>query len=118
VGWLCGAEYEWGQHVQIARAGGIEDAEITRVTEGPAARGWSPLEAALLRATDELHETQQISDATWEALTAHLDTRQILDLIFTVGQYTLVSMALNSLRVELDPGVEGFPPGKHPRGGG
>jgi hypothetical protein len=36
-------------------------------------------------------------------------TRELLDLVFTVGQYTLVSMALNTLGVALDPGVEGFP---------
>jgi hypothetical protein len=33
----------------------------------------------------------------------------MLDLIFTVGQYTLVSMALNSLGVQREPGVAGFP---------
>ena len=31
-----------------------------------------------------------------------------MDTIFTVGQYNLVSMALNSLGVELDPGLDGF----------
>jgi hypothetical protein len=31
----------------------------------------------------------------------------MLDLIFTVGQYNLVSMALNSLGVQRDEGVPG-----------
>jgi hypothetical protein len=35
----------------------------------------------------------------------------MLDLLFAVGQYTLVSMVLNSCGVELDPGVHGFPAG-------
>ena len=31
-----------------------------------------------------------------------------MDLVFTVGQYNLVSMALNSFGVQLDEGLEGF----------
>src|SRR5215813_10852378 len=48
IGWLCRAEYEWGQHVQIARGVGIADDEIERVAAGPDAPGWSAGEAALL----------------------------------------------------------------------
>ena len=50
-----------------------------------------------------------IRDATWRALAARYDVRQLMDLVFTVGQYTLVSMALNTLGVQLDDGIEGFP---------
>ena len=30
-------------------------------------------------------------------------------LVFAIGQYTLVSMALNTLGVQLDEGIAGFP---------
>ena len=109
IGWLCRSEYEWGQHVAIARRVGVTDEEIDRVTRGPEAEGWSVLDRALLQATDELHADAFVSDETWAILAEHLDTEQRLDLIFAVGQYTLVSMALNSLGVQRDPGVEGFP---------
>ena len=62
-----------------------------------------------MRATDELHADAFISNATWAALAAHLDTQQLMDLIFTVGQYNLVSMALNSLGVQPEPGLPAFP---------
>ncbi len=109
IGWLCRAEYEWGQHVVISRGLGIDDEEIRRVTAGPDAPGWDPFEATLLRAVDELHADAMIGDATWKALSARYDTQQLIDLVFTVGQYNLVSMALNTLGVQLDAGVEGFP---------
>ncbi len=116
TGWLCRAPYEWGQHVAIARQVGITDDEIARVAEGPDASGWDPFERLLVRATDELHADQCITDDTWRGLADVLDDRQLLDLVFTVGQYTLVSMALNSCGVERDDGVdEGpvpFPPGR------
>jgi len=109
TGWLCRCEYEWGQHVIIGRKTGLSDDEIRRITEGPSASGWDPFEAALLRAADELRADAMIRDATWDILAARYGTRELLDLVFTVGQYTLVSMALNTLGVALDPGVEGFP---------
>ncbi|HEY8156454.1 MAG TPA: carboxymuconolactone decarboxylase family protein [Myxococcota bacterium] len=109
IGWLCRSPYEWGQHVRIALASGLSQAEIDRIPSGPDAAGWSDLERALLRATDELHADAFISDATWAALAGGLDTHQLMDLIFTVGQYNLVSMALNSLGVQPEPGLPAFP---------
>lgn len=108
VGWLCRAEYEWGQHVLIGKRAGLSDAEIARIGAGPDAPGWTPFEAAVLRAVDELHEDACISDTTWAALKARYDTAQLMDLVFTVGNYTVVSMALNTLGVPLDAGVKGF----------
>ena len=62
----------------------------------------------LLQATDELHSDAHIIDATWQVLLAHYNTQQMMDLVFTVGQYNLVSMALNSFGVQLDDGVPGW----------
>jgi 4-carboxymuconolactone decarboxylase len=108
TGWLCRAEYEWGQHVAIGKRAGLSSDEINRIKEGPDAPGWSARDAALLRAVDELRSQAFISDQVWKALAASFDTQQLLDLIFTVGQYNLVSMALNTLGVQLDEGVVGF----------
>jgi alkylhydroperoxidase family enzyme len=119
VGWRCRAPYEWGQHVVIARREGITDDEIARVSEGPTAPGWDPIDALLLRATDELHDLQTISDEVWQELSQRFDDQQMLDLIFTVGQYQLVSMALNACGVERDDGVDEstvpFPEGQSSR---
>jgi alkylhydroperoxidase family enzyme len=108
VGWLCRAEYEWGQHVVIGKRAGLTDDEINRIKEGPDAPGWGEFDATLLRAVDELRAQAFISDAVWDALSARYNTQQLLDLVFTVGQYNLVSMALNTLGVRLDEGIAGF----------
>jgi alkylhydroperoxidase family enzyme len=92
----------------IGKRAGLTDEEIDRVKEGPAAPGWSEFDATLLRAADELRAQAFISDAVWNALAARYDERRLLDLIFTIGQYNLVSMALNTLGVKLDEGVAGF----------
>lgn len=108
IGWLCRSEYEWGQHVVIGRSAGISDEEIRRIPDGPDAAGWAPFDAALLRAADELRTDARLSDRTWKQLGERYDTKQMMDVVFTVGQYNLVSMALNTFGVELDEGVDGF----------
>lgn len=109
VGWICKAEYEWAQHAEIALNSDISREEIERVCEGPDAAGWSDQEVALLRAADELVDDAFITDDTWAALSSFYNKEQLMDLVFTVGQYNLVSMALNTLGVQLEDGVEGFP---------
>lgn len=108
VGYRCRCEYEFGQHTVIGRRVGITDDEIHRLVQ-PEPTGWSPVDAALVRAADELVASQALSDDTWNALSEHWTTEQILDLIFAIGQYTLVCMALNSLGVQLDEGTPGWP---------
>jgi alkylhydroperoxidase family enzyme len=108
--WLAGSEYEWGQHVAIGKRAGLSPAEIERVAEGANAAGWQPEDAALLRAADELHGDTCLSEASWAALGARYDTAQIMDIVFTVGAYAMLAMALNSFGVRLDPGIDGFTP--------
>ncbi len=109
IGWLCQSEYEWSRHTIIARGVGLSEEEILRITKGPEADGWSEADATLLRAADELREDAFITDATWNALAGRYSEKQMMDVVFTVGEYNLVSMALNSFGVQLDDGVEGFP---------
>ena len=108
TGWNCQAEYEWGQHVVIALAAGLDEVEIERVKSGPDAPGWSELDATLLGAADELHEQSCLSDATWAALAAVYDEEQLIEVPMLVGHYHLVAFALNSLGVQLEPGVAGY----------
>ena len=109
--WLCRSNYEWGQHVLIARSVGLPDEEILRVQGGADADGWSGFDRMLLRATDELHTDACISDETWAALDEHYDEQQLIELPMLVGHYHLVAYALNSLGVQLEPGLEGLPAG-------
>ena len=106
--WLCRSEYEWAQHLPLAKHAGITAAEIECVKDGPRATGWTDRENTLLFATDELHETYHLSDALWAQLTGWFSTEELLDLLFVVGQYHLVAMVLNTLGVEVDPGLSGF----------
>ena len=108
IGFLCQSGYEWGQHVLIARDAGMSDDEILSCQTGSETPGLSDLDRLLFKATEELHEDAFVTDATWEGLSAELSTEQLMDLVFTVGQYNLVSMALNTFGVQPDEGLPGW----------
>ncbi len=95
-------EYEWAQHAVLAADAGLTDDEVARIKAGPDAPGWSALDRALLSAADELVRDARIADATWAALGEELDDQQRMDVVFTVGAYDLLAMALRSFDVELD----------------
>jgi alkylhydroperoxidase family enzyme len=109
--WRCRSPYEWGQHVRLAKAAEISDEEINRIVAGPDAPGWEPFARTLLKAADELHDDSCITDATWSALAARYDERQVIEVPMLVGQYHMVAFTLNSLGVEREPGVPGLPDG-------
>ena len=106
---MCRSNYEWGQHLLIARSAGISDDEIRRVQSGPDADGWSPFERVLRAPPTSCTPTRAIADDTWEALAADYDEKQLIELPMLVGHYHLVAFTLNSLGVQLEPGLEGLP---------
>ena len=106
VGWLTQSEYEWTQHLLISKSRGVTEAEIERIKQGPGA-GWNAHEAALLQAADDLFENSVVSDQTWATLSAKYSTEQMMDMVFTIGQYTLLGWALNSFGVPLDDFLPG-----------
>ena len=108
IGWLCRSEYEFSQHRVIGMDAGMTRDEVEAVKEGVDADGWSELDRLVIRATDELFEDKRIGDETWDALGAHFTDEQRMDLVFAVGQYTLVSMVLRTLGVPLDDFLEGW----------
>ena len=107
--WNCEAESEWAQHAVSGRTTGLTSEEIDRVAAGPDAEGWADFDAVLLRAADELHQDRCISDSTWTRLAERYDVPQLIELPMLVGHYHMVAMTLNSLGVQIDEGLNGFP---------
>ncbi|MBO0677999.1 carboxymuconolactone decarboxylase family protein [Mycolicibacterium sp. S2-37] len=93
-------EYEWQHHVTMGRDVGLTDELIDGVARGEAA---DELDQAVLTAVDELQDGANVSDQTWSVLSAHLDEQQRMDLIFTIGCYGALAMAINTFGVEPDP---------------
>jgi alkylhydroperoxidase family enzyme len=92
----CGSEFEWVEHVEYAREAGLTDDEIESVAGLMSDGAWTEAEQALLRAADELHVDRDITDATWKVLAAHFDPPALVEILFVVGQYTMLSMVANA----------------------
>ncbi|MDQ0466752.1 alkylhydroperoxidase family enzyme [Caulobacter ginsengisoli] len=103
IGYLCKSGYEFTQHTRIGLQSGLTEDEIERIKRGADA-GWSEADAVLIRACDDLNRNHFVSDAVWAELGRFYDDKQKMDLVYTVGQYTQVSMLLNSFGVQLDKG--------------
>lgn len=109
IGSLNRAEYEFAQHTLMGIDRGLTPDEVARIHDGPAAEGWSPLDRAILLAVDELFAGSKISDETWSELGEFYDTQQMMDLVFTIGVYNLISWSLNSFGVQLDDRLTDHP---------
>ena len=103
---LRDAEYEWLQHKVIGGDVGLTPDEIGRVVEGPDADGWDALESALVRAVDELVADARIAEETYAELSGALSPQQLLDLVFTVGAYDALAMAMRTFDVEVDADLD------------
>ena len=99
-----GCTYEWLHHVEMAKEIGLTDADIGAVRSGNADNDF---DRALICAVDELDEKTNVSDQTWAALSAQLDERQRMDLVFTTGNYIALAMALNTFGVEVEDAHDG-----------
>ncbi|HEY2177215.1 MAG TPA: carboxymuconolactone decarboxylase family protein [Caulobacteraceae bacterium] len=110
IGWLNRSPYECAHHHRLGLEAGLTSAELSRLAEGPEASGWSEVDRLVLEAVDELKADANLTDATYAALSRHFDDHQLIDLVFTVGAYAMISTALNVFGVPLEDGVPAFPP--------
>ena len=87
---------------------GLTAEEVERVRAGAQADGWDELDSALLSAADELVAEARIGDPTYAVLSRALDTRQLMDVVFTVGAYEVFAMAMRTFDVPLDDDLQRF----------
>lgn len=102
VAWLVKSEYEWHNHVGYCLNLGMSLDEIAAIKDGPSHPRWNDEDKAILTAVDELLATNDLSDATWAELSKFFNRQQLMDLIFTAGQYVMTSWAINAMRMPLE----------------
>jgi len=108
--YLIRAEYIWASHQDsYAIKSGLTKQEVARVTRGPDDEGWNEADRTLLRAADELYSRRFITDATWKSLSRRYDDRELLEIVLTVANYTMLGMYYNSTGAQLEAGQTGFP---------
>jgi 4-carboxymuconolactone decarboxylase len=97
------AEYEWVQHVPLARAAGASDEQVAALERDAVDADCFSDEARLvLRFTTEVLRDAQASDATLEKLSGTLSPREIVELLMVIGQYMMVARVMATTRMEID----------------
>lgn len=101
--WICGAPYEWGEHVDMGKKRcGVTTEEVERCTLGSSADGWSEHDRAIMKGVEELHTDYAISDETWSTLAKTWNDKQMMEFPVLIGVYTTTAMQQNSVRFRLD----------------
>ena len=111
LAWVSGSAYAWFQHYRIATAAGITPEEIVAVRDWKSSKLFRPAERAVLAAADDTLEHGRISDPVWTQCEQALGEPAVLvELVVAIGNWTMFSQLLQSLRVPLDPGATPWPP--------
>lgn len=109
VGWNCRSDYEWGMHERVARSVGFSDNDFEAVCVGPGSENWTERESAILAAADDIHAQSTITDQVWKRLKPHLDPAELIDLVYLIGQFHMISVTLNAMRTPLEEGTSSLP---------
>jgi alkylhydroperoxidase family enzyme len=101
---LSRAEYEWVQHVPIARAVGASAEQIAALERGdPTAPCFDESERAVLRFTAEVVRDVGCGQPAFDAVAKFLSPREIVELLLAIGYYMMVARLMETLRIDLDP---------------
>lgn len=98
------AQYSWNAHVGKAVAAGVSAASIERLARGDEPEFEADDERLLYRFCTELLETHFVSDETFASALAAFDDRGLVDLVGSLGNYSMLAMLLNAFQVDLRPG--------------
>jgi alkylhydroperoxidase family enzyme len=107
--WNCRSAFEWGHHVEYGLVEGLSAEDVACIAAGPDHEHWGARDRLLLRAADELHSDQQLTDATFAQLCRELSDAQVVELCFVVGNYTMLSMVANATGVPVEERVPALP---------
>jgi 4-carboxymuconolactone decarboxylase len=102
TGWLCGAPYQFGEHVVSGKKAGLTEEDIARIKQGSSAEGWDEADRIVVRAAEELHADAMISEPTWAALAERLSPPELIELMMIAGHYHMTAFIQNTLRFRLN----------------
>ena len=109
---LMRSEYEWAQHLKMARKAGISDAQIQELAAWKNSDLFDAREkAALLLA--EAVTNGCVTDEVYAEAMRHFDHHDYVELSITAAFYAMVGRMLDAMGVQLEPDVRNYSPKLH-----
>lgn len=115
IGWRSASEYEFCQHVQVAKRAKLSEQDILGVRNPEACASYNELDRTILRMTDELIDRAQVSPEVWGKIEKAFPPEQLVEMLLVVGNWRMFAIFLNAAGIPLDPNVPSWPEGKAPR---
>jgi len=94
-------------HVLLGRAAGLTEEKLAHLGDDPLPDGvYADDEAAIVRYAQRSTRMEPIDAETYDALAAHFDTHQLIELCFTVGLANMVNRFHATFHTDLDDWTE------------
>jgi len=106
---LMRSEYEWAQHLKMARNAGISDAQIGELASWKNSNLFDAREkAALLLA--EAVTSGRVTDEVYAEAMRHFDHHDYVELSITAAFYAMVGRMLDAMGVQLETDFRDYSP--------
>ena len=106
---LMRSEYEWAQHLKMARKMGVREAQIAALAGWRASGEFDDREKAALELAEAVTRGD-VSDAVYAAVSKQFDAATFVELSLTAAFYAMVARMLDAMRVQLEPEARGYSP--------
>ncbi|KAN0104927.1 AhpD-like protein [Hyaloscypha variabilis] len=94
-------DYQWKQHVQIAKATGVPAAKIDAIkADQITGEGFSEIEKALLAFLDEVLKGPEVSDLVFEEARKHFSDQALVEVVSMQGFYYSLARIATVFRVD------------------
>lgn len=107
--WRSGGRYILAQHLSYCRQIGMSDEEIFGIEDPVGCSAYSPLDLALIKMADELHETATISEETRAVLKQTFSPDELVVLLISGGFWRMACGFLNSAEIPVDEHLTPWP---------
>ena len=102
-------QYVWTHHCETAKEIGLRTEVIAAIKKGGPPRPLMPKEAVFIQFTKEILEDKAVRSPTYAAVEHLLGQQATVDLIVSIGYYTMMCISINALDLELEEGIEPIP---------
>ena len=106
---LMRSEYEWAQHLPMARKAGVTEAQIRDLPSWKASSNFNPKEKAALALAEEVTRGK-VGDEVYAEAMRHFDHHDYVELALVAAFYAMVGRMLDAMGVQLEPEVKNYSP--------
>ena len=106
---VCASEYEWAQHLRMARKAGVREPQIAALADWRKSPEFNARERAALQLAESV-TSGQVSDEVYREAMRHFDHHDYVELAVTSGFYAMVARVLDAMAVELEPEFRDYQP--------